>query len=247
MKFCPNCGAAVEEGHKFCANCGEKLPQAEMPKEPVYTDDPALLNNPALQSTPAPVPPAQEEKVPELTLEPDLWGMPQAAKPAEAAAPAAASAAAAAAAAAAPAAAAVQAPSYAGVMEGVEYDNDYRREQEARRKREEARRLWEEEQRRREAQAAQNPRPDNVPSDYTMSQPQQEEPVYQLPNETLLLIWSIVLTAMFSLAGLIGLIKVVKARKEPSTARRSKLLSSAKIWLIVGTVLHVLPFLAELF
>ena len=101
--------------------------------------------------------------------------------------------------------------------------------------------------RQREAEAAQNPRPDNVPSDYTMSQPQQEEPVYQLPNETLLLIWSIVLTAMFSLAGLIGLIKVVKARKEPSTARRSKLLSSAKIWLIVGTVLHVLPFLAELF
>ena len=251
MRFCPNCGAAIEESHKFCANCGEKLPQAEMPKEPVYTDDPALLNNPALQSTPAPVPPAQEEKVPELTLEPDLWGMPQAAKPAEAAAPAAASAAAAAAvpaAAATAAAAAVQAPSYAGVMEGVEYDNDYRREQEARRKREEARRLWEEEQRRREAQAAQNPRPDNVPNDYTMSQSApEEEAVPQLPDETLMLIWSIVLTVMCNIPGIVGLVKTVKARKAISLAQKAKLLASAKIWLIIGTAFYAMAFIGNLF
>ena len=244
MKFCPNCGAPIEEGHKFCANCGAKLAAPEMPSEPVYTDDPALLNHPALQSTPAPVPPAREEKVPELTLEPDLWGMPQAAKPAEAAAPAAASAAAPAAA----AAAAVQAPSYASVMEGVEYDNDYRREQEARRKREEARRLWEEEQRRREAQAAQNPRPDNVPNDYTMSQPvQEEQEVPQLPDETLMLIWSIVLTVLCSIPGIVGLVKTIKARKAVSLVQKAKLLSSAKIWLIIGTAFYAMAFLGNLF
>ena len=244
MKYCPSCGAPVEEGHKFCANCGEKLTASELPKEPVYTDDPALLQNPALNQGPAfDAPAAGDEKVPELTLEPDLWGLGAAPKPAAAASAAKPAEAAAAASAPAPAE-----PSFASVTEGVSYDNELRREREAQqRRREEAQRRLEEARRQREAEAAQNPRPDNVPSDYTMSQPQQEEPVYQLPNETLLLIWSIVLTAMFSLAGLIGLIKVVKARKEPSTARRSKLLSSAKIWLIVGTVLHVLPFLAELF
>lgn len=25
MKFCPNCGVAVEEGAKFCLNCGTSL------------------------------------------------------------------------------------------------------------------------------------------------------------------------------------------------------------------------------
>ena len=221
MKFCPNCGAPIEEGHKFCANCGAKLAAPEMPSEPVYTDDPALLNHPALQSTPAPVPPAREEKVPELTLEPDLWGMPQAAKPAEAAAPAAASAAAPAA-----AAAAVQAPSYASVMEGVEYDNDYRRE----------------------AQAAQNPRPDNVPNDYTMSQSAPvEEEVPQLPDETLMLVWSIILTVLCSIPGIVGLVKTIKARKAVSLVQKAKLLSSAKIWLIIGTAFYAMAFLGNLF
>ena len=241
MKYCPNCGAPIEEGHKFCANCGAKLTAPEMPPEPVYTDDAALLNNPALQPAPAPEAPVQSgEKIPELTLEPDLWGLPPAAKPAEA--PTAAQSAA-----AATAAAAAQAPSYASVMEGVEYDNDYRREQEERRKREEARRLWEEEQRRREA-AAQASRPDNVPNDYTMSQPAQEdETVPQLPDETLMLIWSIILTCMCSIPGIVGLVKTVKARKAFSLAQKTKLLSSAKIWLIVGTVLYLLPLLSNLF
>ena len=242
MKYCPNCGAPIEEGHKFCANCGAKLTASEMPAEPVYTDDPALLSNPALQPAPAPEAPAQNgEKVPELTLEPDLWGLPPAAKPAEAAAAATAATAAA-------AATAAQAPSYAAVMEGVEYDNDLRREEEERRKREEARRLWEEEQRRRQEAAAQNARPDNVPNDYTMAQPAQEdETVPQLPDETLMLIWSIVLSCLCSIPGIVGLVKTVKARKAFSLAQKTKLLSSAKIWLIIGTVLYLLPLLGNLF
>ena len=28
MKYCPNCGAPIEEGHKFCANCGTAKPEA---------------------------------------------------------------------------------------------------------------------------------------------------------------------------------------------------------------------------
>lgn len=226
MKYCPNCGAPIKEGHKFCANCGAKLAAPEMPSEPVYTDDPALLSNPALQLAPAPEAPVQSgEKIPELTLEPDLWGLPQAAKPAEA--PTAATAAAAAT--AATAAAAVQAPIYAAVMEGVEYDNDLRREEEARRKREAARRLWEEEQRRRQEAAAQNAWPDNVPNDYTMAQPAQEdETVPQLPDETLMLIWSIILSCLCSIPGIVGLVKTVKARKAFSLAQKTKLLSSPR-------------------
>ena len=41
MKFCPNCGAKLEEGVKFCIECGTKvvrpeLPAYESPAEPVY-------------------------------------------------------------------------------------------------------------------------------------------------------------------------------------------------------------------
>ena len=78
MKYCPNCGAPIEDNHKFCANCGHKLeaPEAvELPPEPVYTDDPALVNDPVLAPSPAPAPKPKAEKVPELTLEPDLWGL----------------------------------------------------------------------------------------------------------------------------------------------------------------------------
>ncbi len=47
MKYCPNCGSPFEVGQKFCGNCGQKLPEEiVLPQEPVYTDDPALLNNP---------------------------------------------------------------------------------------------------------------------------------------------------------------------------------------------------------
>ena len=79
MKYCPNCGTPVEDGHKFCANCGAKLAVPErvvMPPEPVYTDDPALKEDPVLSASPAfDAPAPKEEKVPELTLEPDLWGL----------------------------------------------------------------------------------------------------------------------------------------------------------------------------
>ncbi len=245
MKFCPNCGAPVEEGHKFCAACGEKLSASDMPTEPVYTDDPALLSNPVLNQSPGfDAPAAKAEKVPELTLEPDLWGMPTAAQPAEPAAPAAAAV-------AASAAAAAEAPSYASVMEGVQYDNDLRREQEERRKhREEELRRLEEARREREAQAAQNPAPDNVPDGYTMSQPEYvpaEEEVPQLPDETLMLAWSIILTSLCSICGLVGLVKTIKARKAPTLGLKTKLLSSAKVWLIIGTAFRVMTLLGGLF
>ena len=108
--------------------------------------------------------------------------------------------------------------------------------------------IWEEEQRRREAQAAQNPRPDNVPNDYTMSQPvQEEQEVPQLPDETLMLIWSIVLTVLCSIPGIVGLVKTIKARKAVSLVQKAKLLSSAKIWLIIGTAFYAMAFLGNLF
>ena len=44
MKYCPRCGAAVEEGSKFCVTCGEPLTVSTVPAEaivdapaPVYT------------------------------------------------------------------------------------------------------------------------------------------------------------------------------------------------------------------
>ena len=125
---------------------------------------------------------------------------------------------------------------------------DARREQEARRKREEARKLWEAEQRRRQEAAAQNPRPDNVPNDYTMSQSAHvEEEVPQLPDETLMLVWSIILTVLCSIPGIVGLVKTIKARKAVSLVQKAKLLSSAKIWLIIGTAFYAMAFLGNLF
>jgi len=41
-------------------------------------------------------------------------------------------------------------------------------------------------------------------------------------------------------------VKTVKAQKTMDPVMKYKLLNSAKIWLIIGTVLHVLPFFAEL-
>ena len=224
MKYCPNCGAPIEEGHKFCANCGAKLAMPEnvvMPAEPVYTDDPALKEDPILGASPvfdAPAP--KEEKVPELTLEPDLWGLGAAAAAQTAPKPA-------------PApvieptsapTASVQAPSFASVMEDVQYDNPLREEKK---------------------------QANELPRDYTMSQPQTAQPLEQKPrdvllNEDLLLAWSIVLTAMCNLCGIVGLVKTIKARKLPLT-ERLRLLNSAKIWLIVGTALYALGFIGGLF
>ena len=56
MKYCPNCGAPIEDDHKFCANCGEKLEapaSVVMPPEPVYTDDPKLKQDPVLGVSPS--------------------------------------------------------------------------------------------------------------------------------------------------------------------------------------------------
>ena len=233
MKYCPNCGTPVEDGHKFCANCGARLAVPErvvMPPEPVYTDDPALKEDPVLGASPAfDAPAPKEEKVPELTLEPDLWGLgtasaaqtaPQPApvmEPTPAPAPVQKPT-------AVQQPASVQAPSFASVMEDVPYDNPLREE-------------------RKQA--------NELPHDYTMSQPQtaqtrEQQPQDVLLNENLLLAWSIVLTAMCNLCGIVGLVKTIKARKLPLT-ERLRLLNSAKIWLIVGTALYALGFIGGLF
>ncbi len=239
MKYCPNCGAPVEAGHKYCAGCGTKLelpaqaPDA-MPAEPVYTEDPALLNDPVLNTSPDFTPKPKKEKVPELTLEPDLWGLGAAAAAAQAAPPAAA-AQAAEAAKPAPAvdlkkpaeeqrkpaaepkkpAEEQQAPNYADYMGGVQHEEPlhYTQQDYA-----------------------------NVPNDYTMSSAQSTE---KAPDETLMLVWSIILTALCSIPGLVGLIMTVRARKLPLALKIQKL-KTAKIWLIVGTVLYAIGFFGAL-
>ena len=198
MKYCPNCGTGVEENQRFCHNCGGKL--SVMPAEPYYTDDPALTKDPVLGVTPDFDPPAPKaEKVPNLTLEPDLWGdRAAAAQQAEPAQP-------------------IQEPTYASVMEGIEYQRETPE---------------------RESY--------ELGDDYTMSL-KQEEAAVEEQDSALLLAWSIILTCLCSICGIVGLVKTVKARKEPNRTLRGKLLSSAKVWLIVGTALHVLAFLGNLF
>ncbi|MBR1566683.1 MAG: hypothetical protein IJ649_07965, partial [Oscillospiraceae bacterium] len=85
----------------------------------------------------------------------------------------------------------------------------------------------------------------DLPNDYTMSGTP-DSSAQKMPDETLMLIWSIVLTCFCSICGIVGLVKTVKARKTMDPVMKYKLLNSAKIWLIIGTVLHVLPFLADL-
>ena len=213
MKFCPNCGAPIEEDHKFCANCGQKLsPPAAMPKEPVYADDPALTGNAMLNTPPSFDPPApKEEKVPELTLEPDLWGLGASAAAAVQAAPQPEPES---------APVPVQAPSFANVVQDVPYDNPLREERE---------------------QYA-----NELPNDYTMAPQQEQENAGAIPDETLMLVWSIILTGLCSICGVVGLVKTIKARKAP-WAQKVKLLNSAKVWLIVGTVLRVLGFIGTMF
>ena len=236
MKYCPNCGTAAEDDQRFCGECGAKLSFDPLPDEPVYTDDEKRKNDPNLQGfEPAPKAKRKEEKVPELTLEPDLWGMgaaAAAARPAEAAKPAEPAEAAAAAVAAVPVEK-LEAPSYAHVMEDFDYerpDAEYHGP----------------------AQGTQGdyqaPREDayDLPRDYTMSGTS-NAPAQKMPDQTLMLVWSIILTCFCSICGIVGLVKTVKARKTMDAAMQYKLLNSAKIWLIIGTVLHVLPMIADLF
>lgn len=253
MKHCPNCGVAVVEGQKFCGECGAKLNFDPLPAEPVYTEDERLKNDPLFSEGPELTPKEKEEavpeltleperppkkkgkKVPELTLEPDLWGMGAAAvaaAPAKPAEPAAAAEAAEAAVAAAPAAQ-QETQGIAAVTE----DRDYERP---------------DAEYHGPAQGSQGDfRADTtevheLPHDYTMSR-KPERPAQKGLNENLMLVWSIILTCLCSICGIVGLVKTIKARSETNEGVKNKLLSSAQIWLIVGTALRVLPFLANLF
>ena len=49
MKYCPRCGAAVEEGSKFCVTCGASLTGSEVPAEG-FSDVPAPFYAPKVST-----------------------------------------------------------------------------------------------------------------------------------------------------------------------------------------------------
>lgn len=207
MKTCPKCGVAVEEGQRYCGECGTRLFLTDLPPEPVYTDDERRKNDPALNAAVSGPQPGRSDTVPELTLEPELWG--------------------------ASAVATAPEPELSAAAPDLDYerpDAEYHGPAQGSHG---------------DFYAPREERYDTLPNDYTMSGAAPED-AKKLPDETLMLIWSIILTCLCSVCGIVGLVKTVKARKEPSLDLKYKLLSSAKIWLIVGTVLHILPFLADL-
>lgn len=295
MKYCPNCGVAVEDGQRYCGECGAKLEFDPMPAEPVYTENERLKSDPVLNAaaqapTPkskkkkekvpeltlepdiwelggaaaaaAKEPEKKEEKIPELTLEPEVWGKKakaaEAAKAAEPAAPAEAAAAAAAAVAALP----EKEPEIAQRADTRDYERaDAEYHGPARDTREDDRRAEAEHDYERpdaeyhgpargtqgDYQRPKAERYDTLPNDYTMSRGQTPDMGdKKMPDETLMMIWSIVLTCLCSVCGIVGLVKTIKARKTMDNVMKYKLLSSAKTWLIAGTILHLLPFLANL-
>ncbi|MCR5844797.1 MAG: zinc-ribbon domain-containing protein [Oscillospiraceae bacterium] len=295
MKYCPNCGVAVEDGQRYCGECGAKLEFDPMPTEPVYTENERLKSDPVLNAaaqSPTPKskkkkekvpeltlepdiwelggaaaaaakePEKKEEKIPELTLEPEVWGKKakaaEAAKAAEPAAPAEAAAAAAAAVAALP----EKEPEIAQRADTRDYERaDAEYHGPARDTREDDRRAEAEHDYERpdaeyhgpvrgtqgDYQRPKAERYDTLPNDYTMSRGQTPDMGdKKMPDETLMMIWSIVLTCLCSVCGIVGLVKTIKARKTMDNVMKYKLLSSAKTWLIAGTILHLLPFLANL-
>ena len=295
MKYCPNCGVAVEDGQRYCGECGAKLEFDPMPAEPVYTENERLKSDPVLNAaaqSPTPKskkkkekvpeltlepdiwelggaaaaaakePEKKEEKIPELTLEPEVWGKKakaaEAAKAAEPAAPAEAAAAAAAAVAALP----EKEPEIAQRADTRDYERaDAEYHGPARDTREDDRRAEAEHDYERpdaeyhgpargtqgDYQRPKAERYDTLPNDYTMSRGQTPDMGdKKMPDETLMMIWSIVLTCLCSVCGIVGLVKTIKARKTMDNVMKYKLLSSARTWLIAGTILHLLPFLANL-
>ena len=243
MKYCPNCGAAVETGQKFCGECGAKLDFDPLPAEPVYTEDERLKNDPLLNQRPELTPKQKKEKIPELTLEPDLWGLGAAAvaaAPAKPAQPAAAAEAASAAAVAQPAEQR-EAPSPSPAAEKRDYGRPAIEEPDYERPDAEYHGPAQGSQGDYHASTAEV---HELPHDYTMSK-KPERPAQKGLNENLLLVWSIILTCLCSICGIV--VQTIKARSAVDEAQRNKLLSSAQIWLIVGTALRVLPFLASLF
>jgi len=236
MKHCPNCGVEVEEEQKYCGECGTKLDSDPLPKEPVYTENERLKNDPILNAA------AQEprtrrkrEKVPELTLEPDLWGAGAAAaaqaepeKPAE---PAQKSDR------AADALRAVEEQGPTVISERAE-DRDYERpDAEYHGPAQGSRGDYRAPRKNTRHQTA---RRQAAPNTGTAAEPPQTT-AEKMPDETLMLIWSIVLSCLCNVCGIVGLVKTIKARKTMSFAYKYRLLNSAKIWLIVGTALQVLP------
>ena len=281
MKYCPNCGVAVEDGQRYCGECGAKLEFDPMPAEPVYTENERLKSDPVLNAaaqSPTPKskkkkekvpeltlepdiwelggaaaaaakePEKKEEKIPELTLEPEVWGKKakaaEAAKAAEPAAPAEAAAAAAAAVAALP----EKEPEIAQRADTRDYERaDAEYHGPARDTREDDRRAEAEHDYERpdaeyhgpargtqgDYQRPKAERYDTLPNDYTMSRGQTPDMGdKKMPDETLMMIWSIVLTCLCSVCGIVGLVKTIKARKTMDNVMKYKLLSSAKTWLM---------------